>query len=165
MKTGAELIKEERLRQQIKLGWTSEHDRIENNNGELLEAARCYASLVAQHDPDLEHCWPWDAKYWNPSGNPIRDLVKAGALIAAEIDRLQSDPTHEGFYIGATHAAPYPEFKLGDKVVHDAIYYGKEVFTVVGIRKNELELEGDFSGGTHHAFGSAWCTREGVRPA
>lgn len=26
---------------------------------------------------------------WEPTGDPVRDLVKAGAMIAAEIDRLQ----------------------------------------------------------------------------
>lgn len=33
--------------------------------------------------------WPWDYKWWKPSDDPIKNLVKAGALIAAEIDRLQ----------------------------------------------------------------------------
>ena len=32
--------------------------------------------------------WPWDEGDWNPQ-DPERDLVKAGALIAAELDRLQ----------------------------------------------------------------------------
>ena len=34
--------------------------------------------------------WPWDFKWWKPSDDPVKDLIKAGALIAAEIDRLQS---------------------------------------------------------------------------
>ena len=44
--------------------------------------------------PDLyrsEACpddWPWSDKWWKPK-DKIRDLVRAGALIAAEIDRLQ----------------------------------------------------------------------------
>jgi hypothetical protein len=34
--------------------------------------------------------WPWDRAWWKPSpNNRIRDMEKAGALIAAEIDRLQ----------------------------------------------------------------------------
>jgi hypothetical protein len=33
--------------------------------------------------------WPWNDDDWKPSPDPIRNLVKAGALIAAEIDRLQ----------------------------------------------------------------------------
>jgi hypothetical protein len=33
--------------------------------------------------------WPWDKEWWKPSDDPTRNLVKAGALIAAEIDRLQ----------------------------------------------------------------------------
>jgi hypothetical protein len=32
--------------------------------------------------------WPWDAKWWKPSVDHVRNLVKAGALIAAEIDRM-----------------------------------------------------------------------------
>ncbi|MEB3421767.1 hypothetical protein VK682_24660 [Salipiger manganoxidans] len=31
--------------------------------------------------------WPWDRKWWKPT-TPRRDLVKAGALIVAEIERL-----------------------------------------------------------------------------
>ena len=34
--------------------------------------------------------WPWDELFWNPSpDDPVRQLAKAGALIAAEIDKLQ----------------------------------------------------------------------------
>ena len=32
--------------------------------------------------------WPWALGWWKPGTDPIRNLEKAGALIAAEIDRL-----------------------------------------------------------------------------
>jgi hypothetical protein len=32
--------------------------------------------------------WPWEWSFWKPR-DPVRNLVIAGALIAAEIDRLQ----------------------------------------------------------------------------
>lgn len=36
------------------------------------------------------HRWPWGLDFWKPSpDNRIKELVKAGALIAAEIDRLK----------------------------------------------------------------------------
>lgn len=35
--------------------------------------------------------WPFDAPSWKPSEDPIKNLVRAGALIAAEIDRLLAD--------------------------------------------------------------------------
>lgn len=48
--------------------------------------------------PDADHAdpppdWPWDLKrHWKPTpGDPVRQLVKAGALIAAEIDRRLAD--------------------------------------------------------------------------
>lgn len=34
--------------------------------------------------------WPWDPSWWKPSPDPVANLVKAGALIAAEIDRLRA---------------------------------------------------------------------------
>lgn len=35
--------------------------------------------------------WPWSADWWKPSEDEFRNLEKAGALIAAEVDRLETD--------------------------------------------------------------------------
>lgn len=43
MKTGIELIAEERRRQIEAEGWTAEHDKGENSNGQLAAAAASYA--------------------------------------------------------------------------------------------------------------------------
>ena len=80
---GAELIAAERLRHTEVEGWTPEHDD-EHTDGELASAAAAYI-FPDGHD----HFWPWDESWWKPSDDPIRNLAKAGALIAAEIDRLQ----------------------------------------------------------------------------
>lgn len=82
----------ERLRQKEVEGWTAEHDD-QHDGGELAEAAACYA--LASADPEGADCplvalgafWPWDPKWWKP-GNRRRMLIKAGALILAEIERL-----------------------------------------------------------------------------
>ena len=89
MKTGIELIAEERQRQIEVEGWTPEHDD-KHTCGELTDAAICYASTGywRRRAPLL---WPknWEVKWWKPTPNDrIRELQKAGALIAAEIDRL-----------------------------------------------------------------------------
>lgn len=91
MKNAIELISEERDRQISQEGWTAEHDD-EHNHGELAKAAACYAvyhtdAKVVEGDEDA---WPW-SKEWDKRKDPndIRNLVKAGALIAAEIDRIQ----------------------------------------------------------------------------
>lgn len=34
--------------------------------------------------------WPWDAKWWKPK-NTRRDLVRAGALIVAELERMDRE--------------------------------------------------------------------------
>ena len=36
------------------------------------------------------------------------------------------------------------------------VYYGNEPFKIVGIRENQVELEGDFSGGTHNVRQKDW---------
>lgn len=98
MKTGIELIAEERKRQIEVEGWTKEHD-AEHTNEALAQAAACYAIPSVQrsytYDPILKaripKFWPWDIKWWKPSPEDrSKELVKAGALIAAEIDRLNA---------------------------------------------------------------------------
>jgi hypothetical protein len=86
---GARLIAAERQRQIEGEGWTLEHDDI-HDSGELVAASISYARLALGDDPDtvLEFTWPWGREWFKPSPNAIRNLVKAGALIAAEIDRL-----------------------------------------------------------------------------
>lgn len=88
----------ERKRQISAEGWTPEHDD-EHEWGELAGAAGYYAlhvnarGWVYPERPEDYQCepapgsWPWDAEWWKPS-SPRRDLVKAGALILAEIERI-----------------------------------------------------------------------------
>jgi len=99
--TGADLIALERNRQVLEEGWTLEHDDYHVDH-ELAQAAACYA-WPEPRPIEVKKAWPWDREWWKPtlpaSGAEsdwrekrdarVRDLVKAGALIAAEIDRLQ----------------------------------------------------------------------------
>jgi hypothetical protein len=88
-------IAAERQRQIDKEGWTPAHDDT-HNGGELAIAAAHYASFSALR-PDLRATatdedsvrfgWPFDVSWWKPT-TPRRDLVKAAALIVAEIERL-----------------------------------------------------------------------------
>jgi hypothetical protein len=91
---GLELIAKERERQIEVEGFTPEHDR-QLYGGSLAAAAGCYA-LYDWSRKDCERLWPWDRKWWKPSDDKIRNLVKAGALIAAEIDRLHEINECEG---------------------------------------------------------------------
>ena len=51
---------------------------------------------------------------------------------------------------------------IGQTVYHTSLYYGKEPFKVVGIREKEVELEGDYSGGTHPIKGTGWMPIDGL---
>ena len=89
----------ERERQVTAEGWTPEHDE-HHDAGVLARAAVCYADLhvdtswpgenpyEAHTDPDQPpaEAWPFDAEWWKPQDR-LRDLVRAGALVAAEADR------------------------------------------------------------------------------
>ncbi len=99
--TGIEIIAAERKRQIESLNWTADHDDVTNRMGELSMAAGAYANVASaiargadaeEFSADMmlsEGDWPWDEDSWKPSNDVIRNLAKAGALIAAEIDRLQ----------------------------------------------------------------------------
>lgn len=93
---GLDFIKEERDRQILREGWSSEHDDNHTSN-EMARAASVYAmnkgarEFMCQGNPDIsirELLWDWDDEFYKPSENRIKELSKAGALIAAEIDRL-----------------------------------------------------------------------------
>lgn len=109
---GIELIAKERRRQIEEENWTEEHDD-DHTSGELALAAACFASPILLFEKEDRYVnqttyrdpfpWEgkWDRRYTDKGGNVIQApetlygaaridiLAKAGALIAAEIDRLE----------------------------------------------------------------------------
>ena len=89
----ADVIAERRRQIEVE-GWTPEHDDT-HSGGCLARAASCYALHAgwvmrprAIGWPDYPpHGWPFDREWWKPK-DPRRDLVRAAALIIAEIERL-----------------------------------------------------------------------------
>lgn len=82
-------IAKERQRQRDIEGWTVAHDDG-HDAGEMASAAACYAlsaTGIRGDDGAMLRFWPWDDHWWKPT-NRRRDLIKAGALIVAEIERL-----------------------------------------------------------------------------
>lgn len=102
MTRGTDLIAAERVRQITEEGYTPEHDA--DHAWALIRAGALYADQTAQVLAGKPHLgagsvatddpwvWPWHPSYWKPTGDPVRDLVKAGALIAAAIDSLTPEP-------------------------------------------------------------------------
>jgi hypothetical protein len=83
----ARAVLAERERQVAEEGWTARHDDI-HRASEMALAAACYATSGGGYAKGLTPpMWPWSLKWWKPSYGR-RDLVKAGALILAEIERL-----------------------------------------------------------------------------
>lgn len=87
----------ERRRQIEAEGCTPEHDD-EHARFELARAGACYAEYGnwPAHSEVPPNSWPWPAAWWKPS-DYRRNLVKAAALILAEIERLDRlQPTEAG---------------------------------------------------------------------
>lgn len=77
----------ERDRRVNEEGWTSEHDDA-YPMGKLAQAGATYAKNAGVpfvNQPP--HGWPFPREWWEPT-NLRRDLVKAAALILAEIERF-----------------------------------------------------------------------------
>ncbi|OQP37327.1 hypothetical protein IB62_016525 [Xanthomonas euvesicatoria] len=101
--TGVQAIAEERARQVQVEGMTPECD-AGYRYGQLAWAAVAYLQLSAMElrDGGRAHiatasppaCWPWDASWWKPR-DVRRDLVRAGALIAAQLDAIDQQARPE----------------------------------------------------------------------
>ena len=104
MKTGIELIAEERKRQIEVEGYSAQHDS-QHNASDFVYAAIAYTEAakvgvncqeigntneteIMLRKVEMGKIYPFGCDF-KPSTN-VRDLVKAGALIAAAIDRLQA---------------------------------------------------------------------------
>lgn len=90
MSRAVQEICDERTRQITQEGWTPEHDD-EHDMGQLAHAAGCYALFgddyaFSDGHPPIRY-WPWDAEWWKPKDRR-RDLIRAGALIVAELERM-----------------------------------------------------------------------------
>ena len=94
MRTGIELIADERQRQIEMEGYKANHDDYQIYN-ELTIAAACYAvnkivPKISVQDINGSDAFPWADKYdKRDKHDRLRSLAISGALIAAEIDRLQ----------------------------------------------------------------------------
>ena len=106
MKTGIDLIADERKRQVEVEGYSEQHDS-QHKTSEFIYAAIAYAeaanvevscremgsnasnTVIMLNKNELRQIFPWGDGF-KPS-TAIRDMVKAGALIAAAIDRLQME--------------------------------------------------------------------------
>lgn len=102
----AQLMAEERERQISEEGWSPEHDD-EHVNGELANVAACFSAtnelyLYSKHSDGLHnmtacHLYPWEDKYYKKaSKNRKQQLIVAGALIIAELERLERAEVQNG---------------------------------------------------------------------
>lgn len=93
IESGVSRIAVERARQFVVHDYDGTHDD-RHDRGELVRGAIAY--LLAGTEPQgrlsgatPHQVWPWDrGNGWSPEADILANLTKAGAMIAAEIDRL-----------------------------------------------------------------------------
>lgn len=89
--SGCEAIFKERQRQ-VEV----EHYDVEHDKNELIEN---FIWASAAYATGCRRFWPWDLRYYKPGDLSVsgirKDLVKAGALIAAAIDKIDRGETIE----------------------------------------------------------------------
>lgn len=93
LQLSAQDVLAERRRQMTGEGWTPEHDDT-HTTGELASAAACYA-LCRFPWGGIPAMWPWSRDWWKPKDRR-RNLVRAAALILAEIERIDRVAAKEG---------------------------------------------------------------------
>lgn len=77
-------------------------------DGQLARAAACYALAGSAAPADqtaallVSLAWPWESNWWKPTTSR-RDLIKAGALILAEIERIDRAALDSKATEGASH--------------------------------------------------------------
>ena len=88
-------VEAERHRQVFEEGFIEQHDDL-HDKGEMARAAAAYAIHSARfRDANEKEYrikaahpeWPWSRQWWKPKDRR-RDLIRAAALIIAEIERL-----------------------------------------------------------------------------
>lgn len=83
-----EQVSDERFRQIFQLGFTATHDDC-HSLGQLIECAIAYANNARGI---LTKGRSEDAPWFQPSDTPERDLIKAAALLMAEVERRRRIP-------------------------------------------------------------------------
>ncbi len=87
--TAIELISAERQRQQSALGWNREHDDQHKDHAIAINAAHCLLHgtdcSISDWRRDERPDWGLDEKH---KSDRVKQLTIAGALVAAELDRV-----------------------------------------------------------------------------
>jgi hypothetical protein len=86
--------------------------------GEMADAASAYATLAGR-PKSMTTLWPWGDETFKPSNDRRRDLVKAAALLLAEIERIDRLPLIKHWPVkrdenGFFQHPDLPDFDEGD---------------------------------------------------
>lgn len=145
MNIGVEQITKERGKQVSKWGVISDR---QFTNGELITAGIAYALAAKFVGEGMPHDairaqevgWPWDEQHWHPEPTVQENLAKSGALLAADIDRLETSNLPAKVFAWAEQMAPSGS--------------GSENWGAMAIANDGTHLAG------HICSSKSWATRD-----
>lgn len=124
-------IDAERQRQVSAEGWTTEHDDAHGDRS-LAQASACYVAhyvgrswlleyeggLLKYKSENAPFEWPdsWCTTWWKPK-NPRRDLIRAAALLVAEIERIDRATAPDSTLSSSPAQAEQPDSTLTDEQI------------------------------------------------
>lgn len=144
-------IADERRRQIEVEGWDEAHDDA-HADGALAKAAGSYAIFTASPHyggPGFAHPvqWPWSPHWFKPTDRR-NDLVKAGALIVAEIERLDRAAVAAGL---AHPEPPWPPGADNAKRVGWADFFAGKPRETCPFPRGRKDLHTEYREGWDHA--------------
>jgi hypothetical protein len=90
-------------------------------------------------------------------------------VVTKHYEKLESDYIKQGQMkselfelLGEEISLTIDNLRINQMVYHKDVYDGHEQMKIVGLRETEVELEGDWSGGTHNVCQRDWMPLEGV---
>lgn len=154
---GTKLIEQYREEQISKHNWSVQHDIDVNKDGQFVQAAVSYLSATNQVQVKTAtgpitvrplDIWPsnWSTNWFKAGDDKIKNLSKAGALIAAEIDRLLQTSDNvdlEELYKYAKQQELFAEVRkvreeqIQRGLTKESLTYGKYTDAVIAYCANE----------------------------
>ena len=125
-------------------------------------------------DDDWYEKYPEDKFHYKYPDNVVEEFKRGGEIVQLaqtymhRIDWLLSGDDGEESFLKRLKEdldkldIVNDKLYLGRIVYHKDLYWGCEAMKIVGIRENEVELEGDYSGGTHGVCQRDWLPIEGL---
>lgn len=159
----------ERQRQIEAEGWSLLHDD-EHSRGELAAAGAAYAAYAEDLQADRRILdagppafWPFGTAWWKPHADSRRNLIKAAALLLAEIERLDRRENKSEKAVRFVEWHSIEDISEADKYSGEYLLYGPSLidldFNPTGIVEGHWQDDEGWVGAVWSGCHDCWDAR------